>query len=279
MKVQTVGEIAREELKLPPWLFEGFLRHRTLTILGAERHSGKTLLMLNMMICLEAGLPLLGRFPVPVPRRTLFIGQDAPEWDYKGIVQKLMRGHGIDTNVGALFDSGMVLNENVQLTDPRSYDPKNGSWLSEHWNEHPFDVLMLDTEIEMHRLNENESQAMAMWGRIKKSIRDRFGCSVISSHHLAHPTDPAIPRRLRGSTTLGGTVDYEIILSAIDPREANPRNVKLKCDKARGGTDVWPEFFRIYQEPSSIMLTVPASVEPWAKKIDPGKPEGPSRAK
>lgn len=266
MKIQTIGEVVMEGEQTPLWLFEGFLRDKTLTVLGADRHSGKTLLMLDMMICLELGRPLFGVFPTSRSRRTLFIGQDAPEWDYKGVIRKLMKGHGVVPEVGAMFDSMVCLNQGIDLGDPRVWDPVGyQSQLLDLWNEHQFDVLFLDTELEVHRFEENSARQMQEWGKIKKGLRDRLGVSIIASHHLAHQTEVGIPKRLRGSTVIGGTVDYEIIMGPQGGLRDNPRNVSLRCDKARGGVAAWPEFFQIHQGEGVIKLTAPRQMEGWLK--------------
>lgn len=276
MKIRTIGEVVADMTPPPSWLFEGFLRSKTLTVLGADRHAGKSVLMLDMAICLELNKPLFGHFKPARPRKTLFIGQDAPTWDYEAVIKKLLKGHGIQQEVGEMFDCMLALNEGVNLSDPAWWNPTGyESKILDLWNERQFDVLMLDTELEMHRWEENSAREMQQWGRVKKSLRDRLRLTVISSHHLAHAAD-GVPRRLRGSTTIGGTVDYEILLTPKDHRSKSPRRVALSCDKARGGTGEWPEAFQIEGGEDWIRLSVappeppkPPKAGKWSELDEP----------
>ena len=102
-RAENAQEIGSEKILPPHWLFEDFLFSQSLTLLSAEPFTGKTMFLLAMMASLDTFEPLCGQFlPLreglqrdkiyaPNPH-VLFIGQDAPTWDYKGQYQKLLRG-------------------------------------------------------------------------------------------------------------------------------------------------------------------------------------------
>ncbi len=182
----SIGEIVEESVRRPPELVKDLLLHRTVTVIGADPHSGKTAMMLDMAICLESGKKLFGVLDV-MPARTLFIGTD----------------------------------------------PEFHLWLRAYHEAKPFDVLMLDTALDMHPFDENDNTEMSKFGKILKGIRDKLGCSIVVAHHLSHPQKD-MARRIRGGSVLRGNIDFEIILTPKDPRTSNPRRVSMNVSKARG---------------------------------------------
>ncbi len=235
-----LSKVAAGNIKPPPPLFNGFLLHKTVTMLSAEPFSGKTLLMLAMAISLNTGRPLFGRHEPAELRRVLFIGQDAPTWDYIRQAQKLLRGYGI-TEYGNL-ETDLILNENIRITDQR-FD----SWLKEWHDAVGFDVLMLDTLISVHGADENDNRQMSAIMGILKRIRDLYGCTVLFSHHTSKPQQGDSPisanYRARGATAIAAGVDFHFQLIASGGGQVN-----LAMPKSRGadGMDP-PPYFNIVQ--------------------------------
>ena len=78
---------------------------RSITVIEAPAHRGKTLLTLEMAICLDFELPLFGRFQPLRNRRVFYVGADAPSWDYGLQTRKLLIGHGIEPPRWKLLDT------------------------------------------------------------------------------------------------------------------------------------------------------------------------------
>src|SRR4030067_2912627 len=90
---RPLSDVMQDEV--PGYLFENCFRDRSITVLIAPPHRGKTLLMLDMAICLDMELPLLGRFMPLRGRRGFFLGCDAPSWDYGLQTRKVCIRHEI----------------------------------------------------------------------------------------------------------------------------------------------------------------------------------------
>jgi len=221
----------------PPWLFDRFLRDRSITMVNAEPFSGKTLFLLAMAIAMDANLPLFGKFAPLYPRSVLFIGGgDAPDWDYGAQAKKLMLGYGLDERHRSMSSVAILPYEGHRLTDQSFLD-----WLSE-WHElNPFDVLIIDTLLSVHRADENDARSMGAVFSVIKGIRDRFKAAVIFGQHDAKQQEgKSAMYRPRGSSVIAGSVDFILSL------QRRKNRVKLTATKGRGAVMEHPtEYFDI----------------------------------
>ena len=238
----SLSKVAAGGVAPPPPLFDGFLLHKTLTMLSAEPFTGKTLLMMAMAISLNTGKPLFGRHRPAELRRVLFIGQDAPTWDYVRQARKLLRGYGVNPDDFGDLDTDLLLNQNINITDKRFID----LWLRPWHDATAFDVLMLDTLLSVHSADENDNRQMNLVMSALKRIRDEFGCAVIFSHHLSKPhgdNPMSANYRARGATAIVGGVDFHFQL-----QQGEGSQVNLIMPKGRGadGMDP-PPYFNITQ--------------------------------
>lgn len=249
--LQGLGGLVHGAVNRPPELFVGFpILHKTLTMISAEPFTGKTMLLSCMMLCLDGGAPLFGFHDPLRPISCLFIGQDAPTWDYKGQVQKLARGLALPESTE--FDSDMLLNEGVNLMDKNFI-----KWVYDYHEVTGFEVLMLDTLASLHSLNENDNQQMGMlMGRLK-SIRDDLKVAVMFTHHTAKLGADAMftsgNYRSRGASTIAGSCDFHVQLSAAAGK------VKLVMPKGRGAGSKPAPWFEIVEEGDAVKLTIPHS--------------------
>lgn len=231
--VFALGKLVSGEITPPDPLFEGLLLENTLVMLSAEPYSAKTLTMLGMAISLASGKPLFGKYKPRELRRTLFIGQDAPTWDYANQATKLARGYGLTPESLRDADVDLILNEGVQVTDAAFRD-----WIAQWHDATGFNVLMLDTLLEVHSADENSNREMSQVMRILKAIRNEFNVTVIFSHHTTKPQGPdaqvSANYRARGATVVAGTVDFHFQL-----RRSN-KQVNLLMPKGRGADGLDP---------------------------------------
>lgn len=218
---------------VPPFLFHGFLRQSTITMIAADPFVGKTMFLLSMILSLDSGLPLLGRFAPAKAHPVLFLGQDSPTWDYRGCFQKLLRGLGdrVGEPVVSGFPSFMFLNRGWDVTDP-SFIP----FLQEAQRLQGTRVLMLDTLADFHPFDENSNREMAKLMNIFKGIRDNMGMSVMFTHHNAKLAEAmgysniAMPR---GAGKISGSSDHILILKRL-----KTGSVAVSMPKGRGLADL-----------------------------------------
>lgn len=195
-------------------------------MINAAPYSGKTLLLMAMMIAQDYNLALFNRFSPTFPRTSLFIGGgDAPDWDYGGQARKLMVGYGLDKEKMNLCEIAMLPNEGPKLTDQSFLD-----WIVQFHNETGFGMLVIDTLLSVHRGEENDARAMGAVMSILKHLRDDLKISVIFGHHDAKNTsEKADVYKGRGSSVIAGSVDFMLSL------QSKKQRIKLTSPKHRGG--------------------------------------------
>lgn len=215
---------------VPPFLFENCFRDSSITVFVAPPHRGKTLLMLDMAICLDRELPLFGRFMPLRGRKVFFLGCDAPSWDYGLQARKLHIGHGITPAQRTLTDIDGVWARKCKLTDPNVLDA-----LAQLNRLDSRDVLMVDTHRSTHSANENDSGEMEQVWDIIKGLRNSGWC-IIMSHHTPKPTEVIMEdvHAARGSSVIGASADF---IYTLNKRNRRDRRVQVRCVKGRGAAD------------------------------------------
>lgn len=223
------ADIASLRVVAPPYLFDSIMRSRTLTLISAEPYTGKTLLMLSMLLSLDAASPLFTRFTPAKNHRCLFLGQDAPTWDYHAQFSKLFYGLQLpkEKEHNISLPSMLLLNRGLALTDPEFLP-----FISTIIDLYGITVLFIDTLLEFHNADENSNREMSHIMRLLKLIRDKFSLSIIFSHHTSKSSFTSSTNyRARGASTISGTIDHHFALTL---RHSNPPTIALEFAKGRG---------------------------------------------
>jgi hypothetical protein len=213
--------------QVPGFLFDGCFRDRSITVIVSPPHRGKTMLMLDMAICLDMEIPLFGKFQPIKGQEVFFIGCDAPSWDYGLQSRKLCIGHGLDQERRALLGINGIWRRGVRLTSPSFQN-----WLKRYRDEVGASILFVDSHRATHGLDENNSTEMIKVWDILCNMRDS-GWSIIMSHHTGKPRDVEIEDIYagRGSTLIADSADFIYTLQKRTRRETR---VSVKCVKGRG---------------------------------------------
>jgi len=203
---------ALTEIEPPPYLVDGFLRRETLTLFTSGPYTGKTMLMLDLMLSMEGSLKYLETFDIVSPSSCLYIGLDSPKWDLSGQLKKLALGHELGPDKLSMFDSRVIgrRDSKIKITDPAL--PDYLRWLKETYT---IDVLFIDTIRRFHDGNENDSLEMGQMMERLEGLVDDHHFTIIMSTHTAKPTgtDRSINYSARGSTVIPGSVDFHYHLS------------------------------------------------------------------
>jgi hypothetical protein len=227
------ADISSQKVSAPPFLFDPIFRSRTLTLISSEPYTGKTLLMLSMLLSIDAKFPLFGRFAPVGSHRCLFLGQDAPTWDYHAQFLKLFHGLGLsqEQEREISLPSLLMLNRGISVTSPDFFQ-----FISAAVSIYGITILFLDTLLEFHPFDENSNREMAIVMRTLKSIRDSFGMTIIFSHHVSKggSGNPEVSRnyRARGASVVAGSIDHHFYLS-LKATEPEPL-VSFEFAKGRG---------------------------------------------
>jgi AAA domain-containing protein len=203
-KAVYLSDVVSGRVPRPPFLFDDFLLSHSITLVSGEPFAGKTMFMLAVMVSLDSGEPLFGTFHPAPHQRGLFVGQDAPTWDYLTQAQKLSRGLG-ETKQG---ESLLVLNGGYNVLEPRFL-----KMIEEAIDYHSITFLMLDTLLEFHSLDENSNNDMRRVMGLMKHLRDKHHISIFLSTHTAKSTEgKSANYRARGASVIAGSVDQHVLI-------------------------------------------------------------------
>jgi len=225
--VRALADVGLGEVRRPPPLLHDLLLQRSLIMVSAEPYTGKTMLTLSLALCLDSGLPFLGVFEPYEKLKVMYVGQDAPTWDYAEQTRKLMRGMELDDASISILNTEAIFNENVNILD-KDFHTFLDNWHSEIG----LDVVIFDTLACIHSADENSSREMGVVMTALKHLRDRLGLTVIFTHHTAKPSageERSANYKARGSTVIAGSIDAHISLT-----ETKSGSIRMTTPKARG---------------------------------------------
>ena len=235
-------EILGHAASPPPMLVADLLRSQSLIAITGEPYCGKTLFLLDLMISLDTGALFLNALIPAKNHRALFIGQDAPTWDYIGGYSALVRGLG--------YAEEPPLNSVFILNRGMAFGQNNVAFIrciEQAIDLYDINVVMLDTLKAFHDFNENNNQEMDRVMTLLKYLRDHHGLTVLFTHHTAKPTftkgglnEISGNYRARGASVIAGSIDQHLILTKTKGL------ISMSLAKARGSAGNLPtSSFRI----------------------------------
>lgn len=218
--IRRANDILIGDVPRPDPLIIGLIPDKTLTVISSDPHSGKSVLVLEIALCLATETPLFGRYEIPQRRQPLVIGQDAPSWDYAEIFRKLARSKGEkDVPVDFMLNTGLdILSREFASKIEAAHDAVN------------FNVLIIDTLKSLHNADENSTREMGIVMDTLKSLRDNLRIPILFCHHDVKPTEVtrSAVYKLRGNSVIAGSIDFHLALSRVGGA------VTLTMPKGRG---------------------------------------------
>lgn len=157
------------------WLIEELWSFGAVGIIGGEPKCCKSFLALGMAVALASGQPCLGRFAVPRPGRVLlYAAEDAPH-----IVRERLDGicawHGVDLET---LDLWVITAPSLRL----DHDQDCQQLAATVERLQPA-LLVLDPFVRLHRVDENQSAAIAPLLASLRTLQRQFGCAIAVVHH------------------------------------------------------------------------------------------------
>ena len=214
----------------PPMLLSDFLRSRSITLISGEPFSGKTLLTLSICLSIDTLHPLFDLYTPSPGHRCLFIGQDAPTWDYFAQVAALTRGflrNGAPIHLPSIY----ILNKGLSLFPPQQFI----DFIAQAIAIYDIDVLCLDVFKSFHDFDENSNADMSRVMTLLKYLRDNFALSILLTHHTSKAPPGIDPLsmlgnyRARGASVIAGSIDQHFLLTT------RGSVTHIAMPKARGG--------------------------------------------
>lgn len=166
---------------------------------------GKSMLVQNIMLSLAAGIPFLGQFPIPLPRRVVYIQSEVSPHAMQDRLKRM-----IDSRAGDnLKFSGATLVNAPNL----KIDSKEGYRAIEMILEQSkAEVAVFDPLYRLHIADENRADEMRAVVDLFDRLIDKFGIALILVHHHGKATEGKDEGQFsRGSTVFGDWVDTQLV--------------------------------------------------------------------
>lgn len=187
------------------------------TMVVALGYSGKSLLLLSLLLSVASQTVVWGMFKVDRPGRSIFLDYEGPDVLFQDRLQRLAMGMGVGRDVAAQIDHGRP---------PTYLDGQRAlvrAWLVETLT--PYTAAVIDSyRVACPMLDENDSRA-AIPLDLLAEVSEATGCVVFVIHHASKGSkdeDDAV--NPRGSTSLFNACGTVLTLSSKDPE--GPKRVQ-----------------------------------------------------
>ena len=216
---------------LPPidWLVTDLIANQDRVVVYGEFGSLKSWLLLDLALAIASGQMWLGQFPVPQPRKVLYVDEEMNERTLRRRVMQLSLGTLAETTdlpframslCGVSIKSGDDVETLLKGLVSSGFDP---------------DVIILETLRRVMVGSELDAQDVGEFWRSLRPLQ-QAGKTVIISHHMRKPSargGNAVRDRASGSTDILGGADAAFAVT----RKEHGR-VVLECVKNRNAPEL-----------------------------------------
>ena len=229
-KMILADDILTEDLTVS-WLIKGWIPSGSIGMIHGPSASGKTTIMLDMLLSASSGMPSWLNNKIKRPINVIYLCGEG----LVGVKRRL-RAWKADRGVDGLGNFA-VYPLPLDLDKPEGIHEIRTQIETLGWKP---DVIVIDTVNRYMSGDENSAQDTRMLLNCVDSLRSRYSCSGLYVHHTGNSEETQ--KRARGSSAWRGALDYEISV-AVD-EESGVRcveQVKMK------DTELMPKVYGIIE--------------------------------
>jgi len=200
IEIETLKSLYSSDVPKREVLVDPVIGKKEIIVLSALPKIGKSILALNLALCLARGENWLN-FPINKPTRVIIFQQEISRESYKERISKM-------------FSSEKDLNflENISINKERglNFDTAQGRLaLSGAIESFQPEFVIIDPFIDFHSKKENATEEMGAMFKTFKSIVDRHGITIFIVHHFskANPEERSKVYMSRGSSVISASPD------------------------------------------------------------------------
>ncbi len=237
----------------------GILPPESQLVISAYSKMGKSLFAMNMAICLAAGKPFLVQFPIPKPRRVLYMQAEISDRAMQDRARKMLssaRAEGIFSggNLELVNRPGIKIDSTEGMkTAMRIIRAKNP------------EVVIWDPLYTLHNQDENKAEKMRRVLDQFDYLRSVFKISQVIVHHHGKPSKDAGDRDgfqlMRGSSVFDAFADSYLTLTRW--KKTEPAAYQKLVFTLRNAEA--PEDLLLYRNPDNLWYEVVAEAEKESK--------------
>lgn len=240
-KILDIRSFLNYELPSISYLFDGFIKHPSSSMIYAEAGVGKTFVALSLALALVSGSDILG-YSVSKPRKVLYIDGEMSAIEMQERLEKLIKG--MNCNLEKIQENFYLYPYGIQ-DDTVSLDlgkENTRNYIEINYLEN-IEVLIIDNLSSLVQLKENENDEWKNFNNWCAHLRKK-GISVITIHHVNKQGDS------RGAISKRDHLDFEIEL------RRNKDTICWKYTKHRSlsAEKAQPFSFRIQSNDDNIVL-------------------------
>jgi len=176
------------------WLVEGLLPRNSQGWCSASPKGAKSILTTHLASCLASGVPFLGHYAIPEPRRVLLVQEEDPRSRLRMRLKQLVPEHEKAAWGGRfkiLIEAGLRLDVDKWKT-----------WLRKEIELHQADVIILDVWRWLHAADTNVEKELKPILSYLSALRRDLGVTVLVVTHDAKPKQG--PEGTRSSVRITG---------------------------------------------------------------------------
>lgn len=187
------------------WIVEGIFPKEATAIIAAPGGYGKSWMLLDLAIEITRGGHWLGHFPT-TKGSVLYVDEESNENMLQNRLSKLLAAKELSCEQTGLQ---FIIGQGASIGNPRSVQP-----LREIVEQMRPDVIIMDSLIRMHGVEENSASEMSRVFKIVKGIVRDFQCLVVFADHQRKPGPFAgsLSFALRGTSEKVAFVDTLVSL-------------------------------------------------------------------
>lgn len=217
-KMLLANDILSEDLKVS-WLIKGWIPSDSIGMIHGPSSSGKTTIMLDMLLSASSGMPdwLGNRIKRPID--VVYLCGEG----LVGVKRRIRawKSHRDAENLGnfAVYPLPLDLDTPIGIHEIQSQIETLG------WKP---DIIVIDTVNRYMSGDENSAQDTRTLLNCVDALRSRYSCSGLYVHHTGNNEDAK--GRARGSSAWRGALDYEINVDFADETKTTRviKQVKMK---------------------------------------------------
>lgn len=237
---------ARDIMRRRPdrsFIVERFLLPKTVNMMYSKPGGYKTILMLDLCLCITAGEPWLGM--KTHKGRVLILDQENSDTSIRDRLVGLVTGHNWKRK-------RHTKNLELLLRQGDLWDPKFVEQVHDFVKEKRVQLVVFDTIRRFGDFEENSSDSINQLYRAFQKIINGSKCSILFLHHANKQSGS-----YRGSVDLLGQVDtaYQVHRRGTSPE------FKIECDKSRSGEIEELEGQVLWEEDKIEVKRVQPSIE------------------
>lgn len=189
-RIFSAGDLLQADIKEPPRLVHGLIPGGTVTVLAGQHKTGKTILLLQLAMCVASGQEWL--WWQTNQGRVLYLNYEVATWSWRQRLEKAMNGFTAlhDRHVRAEVGKNLHV---TSLPDLRINRPPDVKLIASKVDELNARLLVIDPVRVAYTGDRNDDREVdRVLTMLNEQVVEPTGVSVVLAHHMRKPAAGAV---------------------------------------------------------------------------------------